>query len=270
MGKTISVVTGGAQGMGFEVARQLGKLGPVLIGARTASKIEKALEELKKDGIEAYGKTCDVSSLESVQAFAKAAVEVAPVRYAMNVAGIAFDQGNVEEILRINALGTIHFNNTFLPLMENGVMINFASNSGYMYVPDSMDEVKAVWNDPDAPDFLEKCMALIDEDDRFTAYIFAKRFVMHYVMANATRFAKRGNRILSISPGAFQTPMLEGQKMTTMDKIIEGTALKRVGTPYEMARSIINLIDPELGYLTGTDIMIDGGKMAQVMAKQLD
>jgi len=269
MEKRISVVTGGAQGMGFEIARQLGKLGPVLIGARTVSKVQNAVEELKKEGIEAYGKPCDISSLESVQEFAKAAVEIAPVRYALNVAAISFEQGDVEQILNINVLGTINFRNVFLPILENGVLINFASNSGYFYDPPELFEVQSVWNEPDSPDFLKKCMEFIDEDDTFTAYIFSKRFVMYYTMANATCFAEKGNRIFSISPGAFQTPMLDGQTISPIEEVAEGTAVKRIGTPFEMARAVVNLIDADLGYLTGTDIVIDGGKLAITLANQL-
>jgi NAD(P)-dependent dehydrogenase (short-subunit alcohol dehydrogenase family) len=92
--KKIQVITGGASGMGLATAKELGEYGPVLIGDRTVSKIDRALEELKAAGVEAYGKPCDVFILSSVQDFAKAATDIAPIGNVVNAAGLFADQAN--------------------------------------------------------------------------------------------------------------------------------------------------------------------------------
>lgn len=266
MNEKIAVISGGASGMGLALTKELGKYGPVFIGDISESKIQQALEELRSQGIDAYGKRCDVSDYDSVQAFAHAAAAIAPIGCAVNTAGISFTQGSIESIIKINALGTICFDNVFLSMMEDGTLINFASESGWTY--NVTDEDVAIWNDPEAVDFVEKCEARVKGN--FEAYCYSKRFVIYHTMANATRFAHHGIRILSISPGAFETPMLQEQAaIASMDQIANGTAVGRIGVPDEMAHTVCNLMDHGMDYLTGTDIRVDGGRLAAYTVKQL-
>lgn len=104
--------------------------------------------------------------------------------------------------------------------------------------------------------------------EAYPAYCASKRFVMYYTMANALRFGKKNNRIFSIAPGSFDTPMLATQA-AFMGSIIKGTAFQRVGSPEEMAQLIATLLDPKVQYLTGCDIIMDGGKFAMATVKQL-
>ena len=81
MGKErkLQVVTGGTSGMGLATAKALGVYGPVLIGGRNKKRLEHAMDELKAAGVEAYGKNCDISDLESLREFATYAVSIAPI-----------------------------------------------------------------------------------------------------------------------------------------------------------------------------------------------
>ena len=81
-------------------------------------------------------------------------------------------------------------------------------------------------------------------------------------------FGARGLRIFSVASGSFMTPMFQGQA-TDLDRIAQGTAFKRVGRAEEMAKMIAALVDPELEYLTGCDVIMDGGKSAMALVKQL-
>ena len=64
--RKLQVITGGTSGMGLATAKALSEYGPVLIGGRSEKRLANALQELKDAGVEAYGKTCDVSSKESL------------------------------------------------------------------------------------------------------------------------------------------------------------------------------------------------------------
>ena len=88
--RKIQVVTGGTSGMGLGTAKALGTFGPVLIGGRNQKRLENALEELKAAGIEAYGKTCDVSDKASLQEFAEYAVSIAPIGSVVNAAAVDY------------------------------------------------------------------------------------------------------------------------------------------------------------------------------------
>ncbi len=272
--KKLQVVTGGTSGMGLATAKALGQFGPVLIGGRSEKRMEGALAVLKEAGIEAYGKTCDVANAASVQAFCQYALTLAPIANVVNAAGVDFDTATPEQIVHINMLGTINVVEAFLPHLQGGTVVNFSSITGYFYAP--KPEELAVWDAPNAADFCEKSLAMVDVPTQsranlgpaYPAYCASKRFVMYYTMANAVRFGKNNNRIFSIAPGSFDTPMLATQA-DFMQSIIQRTAFQRVGKPEEMATLIVHLLLPGSEYLTGCDIIMDGGKFAMSTVKQL-
>jgi len=273
--KKIQVIAGGTSGMGLDTAKALAEYGPVFIGGRNPNRLESALATLKDAGVEAYGDKCDISDLESVKAFAAAAEKIAPIGNVVNAAGVDFDTSTNEQMVDINMVGTVNMVETFFPLMTEGTMLNYSSITGYYYFP-TPEEI-AVWDEPTAADFAKKCLEFIAKvpnpmpgrlPDSYVGYTATKRFVMHYTMANAARFGAKNLRVISVAPGSFNTPMLATQK-DFLASIAAGTAYKRVGEPEEMAYLIKNLLDPKLTYLTGCDIIMDGGKYALRAVKQL-
>jgi len=100
-----------------------------------------------------------------------------------------------------------------------------------------------------------------EEDASATAYIISKNFVLWYSKQTACKYGECGVRILSISPGTFKTPMgeIEGENAAA---IAEMGALGRVGEVIEIARVMRFLISDEASYMTGTDILCDGGSVA--------
>jgi len=261
--------------MGLDTAKALAEYGPVFVGGRNPERLQNALATLKEAGVEAYGGRCDISDIESVKAFAAAAGEIAPIGNVVNAAGVGFDVSTNEQMVEINMVGTVNMVETFFPLMTEGTMLNYSSITGYYYQP--TPEEKAVWDAPTDPDFGKKCLEFIVKvpnpmpgrlPDTYPGYTATKRFVIHYTMANASRFGAKGLRIISIAPGSFNTPMLATQK-EFLASIAAGTAYKRVGEPEEMAYLIKNLLDPKVSYLTGCDIIMDGGKFAMSTVKQL-
>ncbi len=274
--KKLQVVTGGTSGMGLSTAMALGKFGPVLIGGRSEKRLNSALEQLKAAGIEAYGKTCDISDRSSIDSFAEYAASIAPIGNVINAAGV--DAGGAELIMKINMVGTINVVEAFLPYMNGSRMVNYSSITGYFHTP-TREEIE-VWNDPDAPDFTEKMKAALSNQkinpgmahlgEDYLYYSASKRFVMYYTQANTTRFGKRNSQIFSVAPGAFDTPMLREQSDGAVDKVAAGTAFGRLGDPDEMADFIVHLLTEGHDYLTGCDLILDGGKSGMVLAKQLD
>ena len=267
--KRLQVVTGGTSGMGLETAKALAKFGPVLVGGRNEKRLEHAMDYLKAAGAEVYGKTCDISNPESVQEFAEYAAGIAPIGNVVNAAGVDFDNASSELIVKINIQGTHFVLEAFLPYLNHSSILNYSSITGYYYQMKKEDI--EVWKHPEAEDFCEKVLALIPEptDPRvarlgpeYGTYTCSKRFVIWYTMANVVRVARKNNsRILSIAPGSFMTPMLEGQA-AYLDSIAKGTAFGRIGQPEEMADLIAGLLDEGHEYLTGCDIIMDGGKFA--------
>lgn len=272
--RRVQVVTGGTSGMGLETAKALKERGPVLVGGRSEKRMAGALEELKAAGVEAYGKACDVSDRASVEAFRDYALELGQIGGVVNAAGVDFDNATIEQVIDINMVGTINVTEAFLPYLDNAVLMNYSSVTGYFYQP-TPEDIEA-WNDPNAVDFAEKAKAAVkrpeiappDLNECFPYYAASKRFVMHYTMANALRFGKRNSRVLSIAPGAFDTPMYRAGSVD--DSSVKAvTAFQRLGKPEEMAALVAELMSPRHAYLTGCDVIHDGGKTAMTLVKQL-
>ena len=82
-----------------------------------------------------------------------------------------------------------------------------------------------------------------------------------YARSEAAQFGARGVRVLSVTPGNFDTPMgaLEKEEAGTYLKF---NAIPRLGKPEEIAALFAAVSDPAMGYLTGTDILCDGGCVA--------
>lgn len=273
--KKIQIVLGGTSGMGLATAIALGKQGPVLVGGRNLERLENAVKAMKDAGVEGYGKQCDISDKSSLDDFVRYAVSIAPIGNVVNAAGV--DSGSSDLIWKINVQGTINVVEAFFPYIDGSCMVNYSSITGYYYQP-SAEEI-AIWNEPNAEDFLEKsfeCTTSKELDPRmafmgpqFLAYIASKRFVQYYTAANALRFGQKNSQIFSVAPGSFDTPMLRQSSDEAIKGIERGTAFGRLGKPEEMADFIIKLLEPGHEYLTGVDLILDGGKHAMGTVKQL-
>lgn len=272
--RKLQIVLGGTSGMGLATAIALGKQGPVLVGGRNVDRLNKAVNALKEAGVEGYGKQCDISDKASLDEFVKYATTIAPIGNVVNAAGV--DAGSSELIWKVNVMGTINVVEAFLPYVSGSCIVNYSSITGYYYQP-SKEEIE-IWGNPTADDFFEKsfkCTTTKELDPRmaflgpqFLTYIASKRFVQYYTAANALRFGKRNSQIFSVAPGSFDTPMLRENTEEAVAGIARGTAFGRLGKPEEMADFIIKLLEPGHEYLTGVDLILDGGKHAMGTVKQ--
>lgn len=282
MERKLQVVTGGTSGMGLATAKALSVYGPVLIGGRSEKRLEGAMAELKAAGVEAYGKPCDVSSPESLKEFVEYALTIAPIGNVINAAGVDYADMPKEPIIKINMLGTHYVLEAFLPYLNDSYVVNFSSITGNFY-PGPSKEEKELWDSTQTlseEEFVKRQLTLTAQPadprmlalgDSYMTYAMSKRYVQYYTQANAMRVAlKNGSRIISIAPGSFYTPMLaEGNNEAMQASIKRGTVYQRFGTSEEMADLITHLLAPGHGYLTGVDIIHDGGKTALSFAKQM-
>ena len=94
------------------------------------------------------------------------------------------------------------------------------------------------------------------------AYVLSKNFVIWYSKTNAKRFGRKGAQVVSVSPGSFETPMGRLEADSGARALTELGALKRFGSPAEIAELLAFCASDKPGYLTGTDIICDGGVMA--------
>ena len=264
--KKICVITGGGSGMGLATARIMGKDHIVILVSRTLSKLESAAFELRKEGIEAYPFDCDIADRKAVKELAAYAKFLGEVKAVIHAAGMSPHMGDPEKIMTTNALGTININEAFYEVMESGsCIIDVSSMASYM-VPKIIYPTRAYkFSRSDQALFIKKMMSrvnLFPQNSRaYLAYAISKNFIIWYARTDAEKFGRKGIRVLSVSPGFFDTPMGDLEKDLS-DGYIPFSALKRTGNVEEIANLFAFCVNEKLGYLTGTDILCDGGCIA--------
>jgi len=244
-----AAVTGAASGIGSATARAFAEAGyrVALLDVDGAGARSQA-DLLAADGYEAFAVTCDVAAADSVEAafaaivhrfgrldvlHANAAVE----RY------LALEELPVEEIDRqigINLVGALLCARAAIPLLAvagGGTIVFTASVQGHLTLPGNVP------------------------------YAAAKAGLMAAARALAVEVGDRGIRVNSVSPGTIQTPMLE-RALTGMnpgaaddfrERVRGANALGRIGEPREVADVVVFLCSPQASYITGEDIVVDGG-----------
>lgn len=92
-------------------------------------------------------------------------------------------------------------------------------------------------------------------------YSASKAAVINFTRALANEFAAFGIRVNSVSPGFVETPLIEeGMKnQRFIESLKRNTALRRAGRPEEIANVISFMASPEASYMTGSDVLVDGG-----------
>ena len=263
--KTVCVITGGGSGMGLAAAKCMPKEKIIVVTGRTMSKLEKAVKELEELGYEAYAKTCDTSDRKQVRELAEYAASLGEIKNVINSAGLSPAMAKPEQLIRVNALGTVYVNEEFSKLMNAGsVIVDVSSNSAYILPSIVVNEKVFALADKDEELFVKKILALPNMLKGYKAsglaYGLSKKFVIWYATKSAQDLGKKGIRVCSLSPGLIATDMgnLEAEEG---GDLIKTTAEKRMGKPEELGFAIATVADERNGYLAGVDILVDGGSV---------
>lgn len=252
--------------MGLETARQMGKDHYIIICGRSVKKLENAVNDLKAENIEAEAFPCDVSDYASVEKLAKHAEEMGKVAAVIHAAGMSPHMGDAKQIMEVNALGTININNAFYKVMEEGsCIIDVSSMSAYLTPKLIMPTKLYKYSVTDPALFMKKIMKRVNifpkKVQAGVSYGISKNFVIWFAKQDAARLGSKGIRVISVSPGNFETPMgeLEKEEAETFTKYC---AVKRFGRVEEIASLFAYCASENAGYLTGVDILCDGGLVA--------
>lgn len=263
----VSVITGGAGGMGLATAKIVGREHAVVISDIDRDGLDAAVAELDSLGITSKAVVCDITEREAVAELVETSSAMGTVASVIHTAGVSPSMGSAELIMRVNAVGTVNVNEAFFKLVGAGsAVVNVASMAAHM-LPESFVPTKrftSALRDEDA--FMKKMMSvcsLVPERTRpGMAYSISKSFVRWYCTSQAGRFGERGARILSVSPGSIDTAMGRLEEPSGAGAMVRYAALKRFGKPEELAELLAFCASEKAGYLTGTDILCDGGTVA--------
>ncbi|QJU56976.1 SDR family oxidoreductase [Sphingomonas sp. AP4-R1] len=266
MTKTVIVVVGSGP-LGVAIARRTGAGQHVVLADVRAETAQTAAESLLDAGFEASTAAVDIASRESVQALVKTATAIGPITGLIHAAGVSPSMASAEVILRIDLYGTAvlleEFGNV---IAEGGAGIVIASQSGHRLAALTPEEDTALALTP-SEDLLALPMLQPDAvTDTLHAYQLSKRANVLRVKAEAPRWGKRGARINAISPGIVITPLarheLTGPRADYYNRMIQGSPVGRAGTPDEVGTIGALLMGRDGAFITGSDILMDGGVTA--------
>ncbi|PND55646.1 oxidoreductase [Mycobacterium sp. ENV421] len=265
----VSVITGGAGGMGRATARIVGRDHTVVLCDVRQDRLDGAVAELESLGISATPVHGDVTDRDAVARLFETAAGLGPIASVIHTAGVSPSMGDADYVMTTNAIGTLRVNEAFFATAADGsAIVNVASMASHM-LPDEI--VPAQHFDlafTDEPRFLTEMLAACDiagEEMRSgLAYSVSKTFVRWYSSAQAERFNGRGLRIVSVSPGSVDTEMGLLEADAGAGAMVANAAVPRWGKAEEMAELFAFCASDRATYLTGTDILNDGGVIASM------
>ena len=257
------IVTGAAGGMGAAIAKAFAAEGRELILCDMQAGPLEALAANFDPKLPVAIVAGDVTAAD-YPARIIAALGSRKISALAHAAGVSPTMADGARVFAINFTATTRLVEALLPHMApGGVAVLVASNSGQIIARPLFDNaLKKVLNGGSS-----LILKLMLRNSR-TAYPMSKRAVQLYAPAMSTAFGKLGARIVSLSPGIIDTAMgrLEQKQGPEMDKMIAVTPLARMGLPEEIASVVTFLASPAASYITGTDILVDGGCVAGIAA----
>jgi NAD(P)-dependent dehydrogenase (short-subunit alcohol dehydrogenase family) len=261
------VVVTGAGGMGTTIARRIGSGRQVVLADVRAESLKQTVEQLEAEGYRVTGIPTDVSDRASVEALAEAAAGRGRVVAVVHTAGVSAATGTAQAILAVDLLGTAHVIDAFEKIATPGLSLVCVSSMAGHYAALSPEDERALATSP-TQQLLSLPVVEKVGDSGLGAYILAKRANHVRVQAAALAWNRRGARITTVSPGVVSTPMAKAERESvsgaSMMGMLEACGIGRTGTPAEIAEVVAFLTGPGALYITGTDVLVDGGQAAWI------
>lgn len=239
----VAIVTGGSKGIGRAIVRRLCQEGAVcVIANRNQSEGQEYACDLTGEGYQVVAIPTDVSKVEDIRKLvAEVLARFGKIDILVNSAGVNVRKPAIEYTeAEWNLMVDVNLKGTFFACIEVGKHM-IAQRDGTIVNMASLQSEEVL--------------------SRRSIYAATKGGVRQLTKALAVEWAKYGVRVNAISPAFIKTPMVEEvlSSPSWQRLILTRTPLGRPGTPEEVAELVLFLASPRSSYITGANIMIDGG-----------
>jgi 3-oxoacyl-[acyl-carrier protein] reductase len=241
MSKRTALITGASRGIGRACAHALAEAGyRVVLAARSIDKLEETASTIREKHGESFAVEMDLANRESiVNGITRAAKEFGRIDILVNNAGITKDglavrmkRADWEIVLQTNLSGSFYAIQQVIPAMLRerwGRIVNISSVVGEMGNPGQAN------------------------------YAASKSGLIGLTKALAQEVGSRNITENSVAPGFIATDMTHELSAELKGKMIDQTALRRMGTPEDVAGAIKFLVSDEAGFITGHVLDVNGG-----------
>jgi 3-oxoacyl-[acyl-carrier protein] reductase len=235
----VAVVTGGARGIGAEIARRLARGGARVVCADVLDTTD-IVAEINDAGGAAEGRELNVTDLQAAAESIKAIHEAhGRLDILVNNAGVTRDGLLVrmkpedwDLVLEINLDGVFKVTQPAAKLMmrqRSGRIVNVASVVGLM------------------------------GNAGQTNYAASKAGLIGFTKSLARELGPRNVTVNAVAPGFIQTPMTDKLTNEQRETLLSNVAIPRLGTPEDVAEAVAFLAGPNASYITGVTLNISGG-----------
>lgn len=238
----VAIVTGGASGIGEFTVREMLKQGAkVVIADFNDTGGQKLADELGENVSFIH---VDVSNEEQVEAMVKHAVDkFGKVDILFSNAGIG-SIGSTHELTLEDWNKTISINLSGVFLCAKYALIEMVKQGSGSIV---------------------NCASILGHVGQAAtaSYTAAKGGVVNMTRALALEYASQGIRVNAVCPGYIKTPLLDQLDDEMMQHLVSLHPLGRLGESHEVANAVVFLASDEASFVTGANLLVDGGYTAQ-------
>jgi NAD(P)-dependent dehydrogenase (short-subunit alcohol dehydrogenase family) len=257
--KNVAVIIGGAGTIGLACAERLAEH-QLLLADSSEERLAEAAARLRQEGAVVSTHTLDITDTDSVAGLAAAADELGTLRVLVNSAGLSGAQADGPTIVRVNLLGTLLVLDAFERLVTDGTVgVMIASVGGHRSFARHFDSILAGAGGDDVMDRLDAAGALGLHPR--AAYAISKRGVILQVEVRSGDWGARGGRLISVSPGLIGDSTM-GALVGAAAAYPDISAMGRAGYNREIAAVVAFMCSSEASYVTGVDLLVDGGTRA--------
>lgn len=248
----------GAGAIGQAIARRVAGGRHVVVADVKSDKAEAVAEALRAAGVRASTARVDVASRESVLELVDTASTIGNITGLIHSAGVSPSQASVERILAVDLYGTaVVLEELGHVIAPGGAAVVIASHSGHRLEALSAEQDRALAVMPAAELLALPFLRPEAIRDELHAYQLSMRGNSLRVMAEAARWGTFGARVNAISPG-----IIVGTTDEDDQRMVARSPARRAGTPEEVANIAALLMGPDGGFITGSDVLMDGGVKA--------
>ena len=232
------LVTGGTRGIGAAIVNAFLKNGDRVVFLYKNS--SETAEEIVSKNDNAYAYCCDVSSeLDVLKTFNEILASFGSIDVLVNNAGVSYE-GLLSDMTLGEWNNVINSDLTSVFLTSRAIIPHFVSKKRGKII-----NVSSMWGIVGA-----SCEV---------AYSAAKAGVIGFTKALAKELAPSGITVNAVAPGVINTDMMSSFSQDDIDALIEETPLGRIGTPEDVAKTVLFLSSDDAGFITGETINVNGG-----------